>query len=269
MFERNRIAETLRSAREEKGLSLEQAAAAASVPQQYARLLEGETNVRIGVSDEFYLIPFFRRYASFVGLDAEELLPEFLGVVQHVPTDTSPPMRLAYRPRWIVLWKPLALLATIAVAVALFLRASHERPPLEDGARSDAPGAVATIAVRATIAPTSIALGTTEEPTPDATPATTATTAADGGGHELRITAREEAWLSLALDEEQAKQYLLRAEESRTWRADRFTLTVGNAGGITLAFDGRELAPIGRPGQVVRNLRFPDAAGPNAASTPG
>ena len=54
------------SAREKRGLSLEQAAADAGIPMQYLRLLEGESNVRVGVSDELYLIPFFRKYAHFV-----------------------------------------------------------------------------------------------------------------------------------------------------------------------------------------------------------
>mgnify|MGYP001600777887 FL=1 len=75
--------------------------------------------------------------------------------------------------------------------------------------------------------------------------------------HELVISAKEDAWLALALDDQQAKQYLLRAGESRTWSAGRFSLTVGNAGGVTLSIDGRELPGIGRPGQVVRNLRLP------------
>jgi hypothetical protein len=78
--------------------------------------------------------------------------------------------------------------------------------------------------------------------------------------HELKIAASEDTWLSLAVDNQSAKQYLLRGGESRSWNAERFSLTVGNAGGITLSIDGRELPSIGRPGQVVRNLRLPDAA---------
>ena len=77
----------------------------------------------------------------------------------------------------------------------------------------------------------------------------------------MNITAIEESWLSLALDDQPVKQYLLRAGDSRSWNAlERFTLTVGNAGGITLSLDGRALPAIGRPGQVVRNLRLPDAS---------
>lgn len=279
MFERNRIAETLRSAREERGLSLEQAAATAGIPLQYVRLLEGESNVRVGISDELYLIPFFRKYARFVGLDAEELLPEFLGVVQQLPGEGSPPIRLAYRPRWTFLWKPVAVLATIGIAVVLLLRPSHERPGFEPLASESpmvatevtAPAAATPATVPATSTPSSnvgipgAGGGASKTSTPSVTPAASPIS---GGSHELKIIAKEEAWLSLALNDQPAKQYLLRPEESRTWHADHFALTVGNAGGVTLALDGRDLPPIGRPGQVVRNLRLPSVETPAPSASP-
>ena len=56
---------------------------------------------------------------------------------------------------------------------------------------------------------------------------------ASTGAHELKIAAIEEAWLSLAVDDQPTKQYLLRAGETRSWSADVFSLTVGNAGGVT------------------------------------
>lgn len=263
MFERNRIADTLRSAREKRGLTVEQAAAAAGIPKQYLRLLEGESNVRIGVSDELYLIPFFRKYASFMSIDAEELLPEFLGVIQHVAADTSPPLRLAYRSRFAGLWKPIAVLGTIALAVTLLLRQAHDRPSFDDASSDETAtsGSIAATSVKAHVvasspipsaAPTENSSAT---PTGSQTPRNDATTT---GTHEFMITANEDAWLALGTDDQPVKQYLLRAGESRTWTGARFSLTVGNAGGVSLSLDGRELPPIGKRGQVVRNLRFPD-----------
>ena len=278
MFERNRIAETLRSAREQRGLSLEQAAAAAGIPTQYLRLLEGEADVKVGVSDELYLIPFFRKYARFVGIDAEQMLPEFLGMVQQMPGEGSPPIRLTYRSRYASLWRPLAVLLTIGVAATLLLRQSRERPTFEETATApvasadaveatpmvevttvpevvESAGGVATIVPTAAVSPAST-------PTPATTPI-----AVGSGSHALVISAKEEAWLALALDDQPSKQYLLRAGESRTWNAERFSLTVGNAGGVTLSLDGRELSSIGRPGRVVRNLRLPPEPSPAPSPT--
>jgi hypothetical protein len=126
----------------EAGLSLEQAAASAGIPTQYLRLLEGEANARVGVSDELYLIPFFRKYARFVGIDAEEMLPEFLGMMQQKPGEGSPPLRLSYRSRYASLWRPLAVLLTIAVAALLLLRQPREHSAFEDSGSEGTPAAI-------------------------------------------------------------------------------------------------------------------------------
>jgi cytoskeleton protein RodZ len=106
---------------------------------------------------------------------------------------------------------------------------------------------------------------TTAEPIPTPREQLLTPMAVDSGVRELAIKAIDEAWLSLALDGQPAKQFLLRAGESRSWSARHFSLTVGNAGGIMLSLDGHELQAIGRPGQVVRNLRIPDD-GPSSPS---
>jgi hypothetical protein len=284
MLERTRIAETLKSAREQRGLSLEQAAAAAGIPTQYLRLLEGEADVKVGVSDELYLIPFFRKYARFVGIDAEQMLPEFLGMVQQMPAEGSPPIRLTYRSRYASLWRPLAVLVTIGIAGTLLLRQSRDRPTFDEpapvasvaaaertpvvevttAAAAPSPLTAATIvpAVAASSASTAAiepthAASSPHSPSPAATPIVVGS-----GSHALTIFAKEEAWLALALDDQTSKQYMLRAGETRTWNAERYTLTVGNAGGVTLSLDGRELPSIGRPGRVVRNLRLPTEPSP-------
>lgn len=257
-------------------MTVEQAASAAGVPLQYLCLLEGESNVRVGVSDELYLIPFFRKYASFMELDAEELLPEFLGMLQQIPGDTSPPMRLDYRSRYARLWKPLAVLVTIGIAVTLLLRQTRTRPSFDETSMADAnvPAVTAetTATPKPTVSPASEA-AVSAPPAVESIPASTASVtplvdAKSLGAHELTITAREEAWLALATDDQSAKQYLLRAGESRTWTATGFSLTVGNAGGVSLSLDGHELPPIGKPGQVIRNLRFPTSR-PSPNESPG
>lgn len=264
MFERNRIAETLRNAREKRSLTLEDAARAAGIPLQYVRLLEGESDVRIGVSDELYLIPFFRKYASFMSIDPEELLPEFLGMLQQTPGDVGPPVRLHYRSRYASLWKPAAVLVTIGIAVTLFLRQSRERPTFEEAPPADVAAASTAHDVPATPQATTHDVGgPTATPTAEyssPTVAPTSTPAVSGLEHDLTIAAKEDAWLALGVDDLPTKQYLLRAGESRMWKGTRFSLTVGNAGGVALTIDGRELPPVGRPGQVIRNLRLPQIA---------
>lgn len=270
--ERSHIAETLRTTRARLDLTIERAAADAGVPLRYARLLEGEVPSGVGVSDELYLIPFFRRYATALGLPAEDLLPDFLGQVQELPPPSAAPLHLQARSRTraAAFWRPVAVLLAIAGATFVILRQAPERPSVEDEHWSEAERIARADGVDRTVA---------DEPTPNAPPSAAAelaaaspavapeatpesappTPAPAAGVRELRIVAAEETWLSLGVDDEPKRDIILQPGETRSWTAARaFTLTVGNAGGVTLSLDGRELPPLGRSGKVVRNLRLPD-----------
>ena len=309
---RSRIASVLHGARKSVGLSVEQASRDAGIPIRYARLLEGESGAGIGISDSLYLIPFFRRYANYLGLKAEDLLPDFLGEMQEVPGAMGRPARASHRSPVALLWKPATIAAAVALSVLLINRQAPERPVFEDepwagpeipaqealaGAEAgpdpqpagtvpaaDAPSApstdVAGPLAAAAQPDAAAASGLAEVSAPDPGVASTLETGAGlappghldpagpgpdpappPAGRELRIVASQEAWLALGVDDEPAKGVLLRPGESRTWTArETFTLSLGNAGGVTVALDGRTLPSLGKSGQVVRNLRLPQGA---------
>src|SRR2546426_4160161 len=86
-----RVASMLRRAREERELSIEQAAADAGIPLRYARLLEGApSGSSVGISDELYLVPFFRRYALFLGMNPEHAIADLLGEVETLGPPSAP-----------------------------------------------------------------------------------------------------------------------------------------------------------------------------------
>jgi cytoskeleton protein RodZ len=68
-------------ARERKGLTREQVAGEAHLPAHYIKMIETDSYDLI--SDRLYLVPFLRRYATFLGLDAEEIASRFVSDVQH------------------------------------------------------------------------------------------------------------------------------------------------------------------------------------------
>jgi hypothetical protein len=128
-----------------------------------------------------------------------------------------------------------------APAVVEHVPAAAEAAPAPLVASADQPAAAAPVA---------------------AAPVAAAPAPADGS-HELRVSAAQETWFSLGIDDEPKRNIILQPGETRSWTAARaFTLTVGNAGGITVSIDGRELPPLGRVGQVVRNLRLPEEPPP-------
>jgi len=312
--ERNHIAATLREARERRQLSVEEAAGNAGIPVRYARLLEGEAPP-VGISDELYLIPFFRRYAAGLGLPAEDLLPDFLGQVSELPPPSAPPLTMRTRGRGRAPWRALAFIAAIAVASFVIMQQAPERGPRTDeetwnesehagadagekvaeavpakpavdvpavngdavqpAAPAEQPGAVEHPAVAAAAehaaqpaAEHAAQPPAGDHPAPADAAAAPAVASADQGGgdakppadgsHELRVSAAQETWFSLGIDDEPKRNIILQPGETRSWTAARaFTLTIGNAGGITVAIDGRELPPLGPAGKVVRNLRLP------------
>jgi cytoskeletal protein RodZ len=67
----------LKRRREEKGLSLQTAAAATHVPLYYLQHLEGGGDPHL-LADELYLVPFLRTYATFLDLDPAYAVAEFV-----------------------------------------------------------------------------------------------------------------------------------------------------------------------------------------------
>ena len=67
--------------RERKGMTREQVASETHLPPHYIKMIETDSYDLI--SDRLYLVPFLRRYATFLGLDAEEIASRFVSDVQH------------------------------------------------------------------------------------------------------------------------------------------------------------------------------------------
>lgn len=75
--------------------------------------------------------------------------------------------------------------------------------------------------------------------------------------HKLIITATEECWVHSRSDKTDTRQFSLRKGDSFALTFDReLELKLGNAGGVALRYDGRELPPPGSSGQV-RTITFP------------
>jgi len=75
------LGQLITETREHKGLTREQVATEAHLPPHYVKMIETDSYDLI--SDRLYLVPFLRRYAAFLGLDAEEIASRFVTNVQH------------------------------------------------------------------------------------------------------------------------------------------------------------------------------------------
>jgi cytoskeletal protein RodZ len=70
----------LSAARERRGVSREQVASQTGIPKRYLQMMEN--NDYSLASDQLYVLPFMRRYATFLALDPEETAMRFVREVQ-------------------------------------------------------------------------------------------------------------------------------------------------------------------------------------------
>lgn len=281
------IGETLRRRREERALTPEQAAFQSKVPLRLVQMLESDDYQLL--PDPLYLVRLLHEYATFLGLDAAVLDAEFQRVLHRPPRPAAPPApapaptpvaRTASTIPWKqVLWTVAAILvATPLVVIALSLASKRSA----DQAVSTPPGDLKVerpAAGRAVEAPVQgsenvAAVGSPPPVLPETTVTPVVTTPAVTGpprqgaaGRILIVRAQEVTWLSVRADEKDAREVLLQPEQVARFEAQTgFRVTVGNAGGVTLSLDGTPLPPLGRTGEVVRDLVLPPVRRDSPAS---
>jgi len=77
--------------------------------------------------------------------------------------------------------------------------------------------------------------------------------------HQVVITASDTVWLQIRFEDGKIEEVLLRSGDSKRWEFDgTAVLKIGNAGGVSLKFDGKDLGIPGNAGQVL-NLTFPQS----------
>ena len=288
------IGSILRQHREERGLTVEQAAFQCKVPLRLMQALESDDYHLL--PDALYLVRLLRDYAVFLKLDAPALETEFLTAI-HRPSRASLSVAPAPRPTPTIPWKQLlwtvtailAITPLVFIALSLASKRSSDQavqaPVAESRVEATAQGASETSdaadRVLGGVLPSGSAVPATATeqavlPLVETREASTTlgqipvrssvTTEAATGRHVLVATAREPTWLSVRADDQERKQILLQAGQSAQFGAEKgFHVIAGNAGGVTLWYNGTPLPALGRSGEVVRDLVLPAPA----AAAPG
>ncbi len=111
-------ADYIREAREQKGLTLQQAAEATRIPRYYLEILEGGGDQRL-VSDRLYMVHFLRGYAAFLEVEQETLAAQFLRENRQTEPEAIVPVPRR-RSRKAVVMAVLAVLLLIGAGVYLY-----------------------------------------------------------------------------------------------------------------------------------------------------
>jgi cytoskeleton protein RodZ len=258
----------LRQAREHRGISLQEVERLTRIPLQELQLLEGGADQR-GVADPTALLPSLRRYAAFLNLNPALAVSQFTAEVQEGQTaeeqagssERLPPVFPFSSQPYRMLPGALSLLLALGILAFLgYCSGTVRWPQSTKDAMSSPAATVPQAESRANAAPQgeSPSVHSLPQPQPPAGRAP----------HRLRVQAKDEVWLRVTVDGQRPKDLFLHLGQVVEWSADRgFMLTLGNAGGIELALDGQVLPPLGKAGQVVRNVQLPPAAGGREAET--
>jgi hypothetical protein len=71
----------------------------------------------------------------------------------------------------------------------------------------------------------------------------------------LDLEALDLTWVVVQVDNASPREALLRPGERVRWKgSDRFTLTLGNAGGVRVELNGKVQGPFGPTGRVARDI---------------
>lgn len=158
------------AAREGRGLTPEDVVRETRLPPHYLRMME--TNDYSKISDQLYLLPFLRRYATFLDLDQEDVAMRFVREVQRA--DNTPPARLDQpllaEPRKRRGWTgALVVIGLLVVVVGIYLYESDRHRQV--GADSLTPHASASVATGAAAVSSPVAPDASSPQAPAANPA--------------------------------------------------------------------------------------------------
>jgi cytoskeleton protein RodZ len=245
----------LKSARETKGISLEEIAAATRISLKFLKALE-EDNYAVFPS-EFFARSVIRAFARAVGLDEKEVLERYrelgLKAGRRPPLDAAPRPPAAGRGRSF-LWNTAFLLfsaAVVALTLFVFLKHRGGRPPSPPAAVST--GAPTETPAESRPAPTA--------PVPSAPSAAETAPPAAGSaavqGLLLELSFNAETWIQVYADGATKLDGLEPAGVSfRIEARSEILINIGNAGGVGGLLNGRPLKPFGASGAVIKNIRM-------------
>ncbi|HMM21631.1 MAG TPA: helix-turn-helix domain-containing protein [Selenomonadales bacterium] len=252
------VGEVLRTEREKQGLSVKDIEKATSIRALYIQAIEdGNYSILPG---EVYLKGFIRNYASFLGLNPQNMMelyrqnqapqppvpqtPTTAGPVSSAPSAATPPSARTERRqeksggsavRWVVIGVVVLLLVGGAAWAAMeFFGPAPKQPSVpQPPPKAAQPAPVPT-------------------PAPAPVPATPQKPPAQAKPIVVVAKFTAECWTRAVADGKEVYEGIPKVGETLTWSADRsLTVHVGNAAGIELTYNGQLQGKLGDAGDVI------------------
>src|ERR1700675_2590421 len=249
----------LRELREAKGVSLDDIARSTRVGRRYLEALESDSLGEL--PSPVFVKGFIRAYCEFLEASPDEAL----GLYREAAGETVKPERL----QSVTHAPPSRRVGPLMVSLVLFIALGASLFALRGGLKSSprpAPGVSGSARGNPESVPSSTPTPVTSSTAVPVQPVPIPAGEPRPAGQRLLIRAVEPTWVRVQVDEGQVAEELLQAGAVREWTAARrFTLTVGNAGGIEMDLNGKRIPPLGARGEVIQRLVLPQES-PGAGS---
>lgn len=248
------VGEILKQKREESGKALKEIAHTLKIRADYLKAIEDEEFEKLPVA--VYAKGYIRDYAKFLKIDPEVILKAYILKTSPPVPEKIPPVADAVTTKRPPTKYLVFTAISLAIAVVYIISSLNSTPekqavaPLEKPAPTVQP--VQEKEAEVAVKDKKIETASKKEPV-----------AITGKEHTLDISAIDTTWLLVKIDDTEAKDMLLNQGESLKLSAKQgFSLKIGNAGGIKLIFDGKDIGIPGEKGKVV-NLNLPSDTTPN------
>jgi cytoskeleton protein RodZ len=232
------IGTTLRNAREQRSLSIEELSATTRITLRFLRALED--NAFDTLPSGIFVRGFIRSYAREVGLDPEEMVMQFLEQTGDAPVTAEQPAVPQFDDDILIDPEPSSGRATwgYALIVAALLVAFVSSTRTDEGDDALTPVAAAAEPGREAAA---------DAPRDAATEAGAVATTGDGL-IRFDITPSGPCWVEAVVDGKTVVYRLMQAGERETLSAREIALRVGDPAACAYNINGKPGRPLGAPG---------------------
>jgi cytoskeleton protein RodZ len=280
------LGDRFRSAREARGLSLSDVSEQIRIRSIYLAAIEEENWSAVGAP--VYIRGFLRTYARFLGLDPEELVSVFNGEIPAASPAASSAAAAPSAPRtegtrfaeparprpsapylvWIA-----GLIAVLLVGFVVYNEVTMHRDtpvvamtsapsvaPSDFPSKAPLPGAAGLPGTLALAGPSpspcptpTTAAGSSAAPSPSPCPSPplTADQIAGLGPQSMALVLVAPSWLRVTVDGSVSMEGTFPAGTSKAFHGKAATIRVGNAGGVQIYVDGKDVGKLGKSGDVI------------------
>jgi cytoskeleton protein RodZ len=236
------LGDRFRAAREARDLSLSEVSEQIRIRSVYLAAIEEENWKAIGAA--VYVRGFLRTYARFLGLDPEDVVSAFNAAVRPAEEPASPaPMSVerAAKRGSLMVWIAAGV-ATLLVAYVFYnaLTLRSQAPPI--AAASTSPSPLPSIVASAPGASASLGAAPTSGAAAAASPSAAANT--------LALVLSAPSWLRVTVDGSVSMEGTFPAGTAKTFHGKNALVRIGNAGGVEIYVDGKDVGKLGKAGDV-------------------